>query len=259
MELGDGDSRTAGELALSRGWAAVERLSGGQYPPAAAARLRAYGRAQLALAAARLPGDARVMQGLASKALAEPVKKTAKGRTKAYATAEDAMAVTRSWAAAAPAMMAQPTPRAAGGMVWLAAASVLVAAGIAMAYAGKAQAFAGAERLVNVNTVGSAEELEPLAGTAAPELFAFLERKRPLANIGALAPLRRSAGLPLARLKPSMAVRTPGEFRMGVSAIGGAVLRGILSGGAGLEAGGGSAATARCCRRCTCWRAWGSS
>ncbi len=79
VELGDGDSRTAGELALSRGWAAVERLSSGQYPPAEAARLRAYGRAQLALAAARLPGDARVMQGLASKALAEPVKKTAKG------------------------------------------------------------------------------------------------------------------------------------------------------------------------------------
>ncbi len=78
VELGDGDSRTAGELALSRGWAAIERLSDGQYPAAAAARLRAYGRAQLALAAARLPGDARVMQGLASKALAEPVKKTAK-------------------------------------------------------------------------------------------------------------------------------------------------------------------------------------
>ncbi len=127
------------------------------------------------------------------------------------------MAVTRSWAAAAPAMVARTTPRAASVMVWLAPASLLVAAGIAMAYAGKAQAFAGAERLVNVNTVGSAEELEPLAGAAAPELFAFLERKRPLANIGALAPLRRSAGLPLAQMKPRMAVRTPAEFRMALA------------------------------------------
>ncbi len=78
VELGDGESRTAGELALSRGWAAIERLGDGQYSEAAAARLRTFERDQMALAAARLPGDARVQQGLASKALAAPVKKTAK-------------------------------------------------------------------------------------------------------------------------------------------------------------------------------------
>jgi cell division protein FtsI/penicillin-binding protein 2/cell division protein FtsW (lipid II flippase) len=124
------------------------------------------------------------------------------------------MAVTKSWAAAAPAILAvERPPRAASGLVWLLAASVLVAAGLVLAYAGKSQAFAGADRLVNVNTVGSAEELKPLAGPAADGLFEFLERKRPIANIGALAPLRRTMRLPLARLKPSMAVRTPAEFR----------------------------------------------
>ena len=127
------------------------------------------------------------------------------------------MAVTRSWTAAAPAKIAKRTPAPGPGMVWIVAASLLVAAGIFMAYAGKAQAFAGAERLINVNTVASADELAPLAGSAAPELFAFLERKRPLANIGALSPLRRSTGLPLARLKPSLAVRTAAEFRLALA------------------------------------------
>lgn len=124
------------------------------------------------------------------------------------------MAVTKSWAVAAPAMIAvEKPPAVASGVVWLVAASCLVAAGLVMSYAGKSQSFAGAERLVNVNTVSSAEELKPLAGPAADGLFDFLERKRPIANIGALAPLRRSMHLPLARLKPSMAVRTPAEFR----------------------------------------------
>jgi cell division protein FtsI/penicillin-binding protein 2/cell division protein FtsW (lipid II flippase) len=43
--------------------------------------------------------------------------------------------------------------------------------------------------------------------------FEFLQRKRPIANIGALAPLRRSQKLPLARLKPLMIVRSPREFQ----------------------------------------------
>jgi cell division protein FtsI/penicillin-binding protein 2/cell division protein FtsW (lipid II flippase) len=124
------------------------------------------------------------------------------------------MAVTKSWAAAAPAIIAvEKPPAVARGVIWLAVASLLVAAGLVMAYAGKSQAFEGAERLVNVNTVASAEELKPLAGPAADGLFDFLERKRPIAHIGALAPLRRSIHLPLARLKPSMTVRTPAEFR----------------------------------------------
>src|SRR5262249_17358661 len=35
---------------------------------------------------------------------------------------------------------------------------------------------------------------------------------RPLRNVGALSPLRRRDGLPLARLKPQMIVRTPRDF-----------------------------------------------
>jgi cell division protein FtsI/penicillin-binding protein 2/cell division protein FtsW (lipid II flippase) len=125
------------------------------------------------------------------------------------------MAVTKSWAGAAPAILAvEKPPAVASGAAWLLAASLLVAGGLAMAYAGKSQAFAGAGQLVNVNTVASAEELKPLAGPSAEGLFDFLERKRPIANIGALAPLRRTIHLPLARLKPSMAVRTPAEFRV---------------------------------------------
>ncbi len=122
------------------------------------------------------------------------------------------MPITKSWAAAAPALIAVEKPPAAAGIAWLAAASLLVAAGLTIVYAGKSQSFAGAEALVNVNTVQSAEELAPLAGPAAPGVFEFLENKRPLANIGALAPLRRELHLPLARLKPSMIVRTPAEF-----------------------------------------------
>lgn len=125
------------------------------------------------------------------------------------------MAVTKSWAAGAPAMIAvEKPPAVASGIAWLAAASLLVVAGLVMAYAGKSQAFDGAGRLVNVNTVASADELKPLAGPAADGLFDYLDRKRPIANIGALAPLRRTMRLPLARLKPSMTVRTPEEFRV---------------------------------------------
>jgi cell division protein FtsI/penicillin-binding protein 2/cell division protein FtsW (lipid II flippase) len=125
------------------------------------------------------------------------------------------MAVTKSWGAAVPAMIAvEKPPKVASGIAWLACASVLVAAGLAMAYAGKSQEFGGAQALVNVNTAASSDELKPLVGPAADDVFDFLQRKRPIANIGALAPLRRTLHLPLARLKPSMTVRTPAEFRM---------------------------------------------
>ena len=54
-ELGDTGDRTLGDLALSRGYATLERLSGGMYPPAAAAQWRQYARDQFALAARMLP------------------------------------------------------------------------------------------------------------------------------------------------------------------------------------------------------------
>jgi cell division protein FtsI/penicillin-binding protein 2/cell division protein FtsW (lipid II flippase) len=91
-----------------------------------------------------------------------------------------------------------------------------------MAYAAKQQSFAGTERLVNVNAVSSPDDLLPLLESfpdrrerqaVAEGTYEFLQRKRPIANIGALAPLRRSQKLPLARLKPLMIVRGPREFQ----------------------------------------------
>jgi len=55
--LGDAGDRTMGELALSRGYATLDRLNSGMYPPAAAAQLRRYARDQFALAAKRMPSS----------------------------------------------------------------------------------------------------------------------------------------------------------------------------------------------------------
>jgi hypothetical protein len=78
VKLGDTGDRTAGELALSRGYATIERLKDGAYAGTAAARQREYARSQIKIAAAKLPGDPRVKEALASKALVKPsVKKTA--------------------------------------------------------------------------------------------------------------------------------------------------------------------------------------
>jgi hypothetical protein len=83
IQLGDRTDRTAGELALSRGYATIDRLNSGAYAGAGAAKMRDYARAQLQAAAAKLPGDVRVQQGLTNKALATPaVKKTAMYRRK---------------------------------------------------------------------------------------------------------------------------------------------------------------------------------
>ncbi len=55
VELGDGDDRVLGELALSRGYAALERLSGSRYSAVAAAHTRIYARDQFAVAAGKMP------------------------------------------------------------------------------------------------------------------------------------------------------------------------------------------------------------
>jgi hypothetical protein len=58
VELGAGDDRTRGKLALSRGNATLERLSGGgPYPETAAANLRLDARNQFAIAAQKMAGD----------------------------------------------------------------------------------------------------------------------------------------------------------------------------------------------------------
>jgi hypothetical protein len=57
VELGARDASTRGKLALSEGYAVLERLGGGQYTDVAAARLREHARERFASAAMGLPGD----------------------------------------------------------------------------------------------------------------------------------------------------------------------------------------------------------
>ena len=170
------------------------------------------------------------------------------------------MAVTRSWTApgASPLVFAVEKPAAPRGeWAWLACASLFVATGLAQVYAAKTQNFARVEQqlrhgeLVNINQVGSPEQLLPLLESfprhgerelVAERTFAFLEHARPLRNAGSLAALRAGADeiesdrrwdvlrkrlheqqaqsrparrfglLPLARLKPLIVVRAPREF-----------------------------------------------
>jgi eukaryotic-like serine/threonine-protein kinase len=56
-DLGSGDDRTLGKLALSSGYAVLERLTGGQYSDAAATQMRANARDLFASAAMQLPKD----------------------------------------------------------------------------------------------------------------------------------------------------------------------------------------------------------
>ena len=136
------------------------------------------------------------------------------------------MAVTRSWttAGATPALISvEPARHPGAGLAWLVYASVLVAAGIGMAYLAKVPALNTTEHLVNLNRTASSEELLPLLEsysdrvereTVAQTVFEFLDRRRPLPNAGALSALRRTHRLPLARIKPMIMVRTPGEFQL---------------------------------------------
>ena len=145
------------------------------------------------------------------------------------------MAVTRSWAGSdtRPELVSIGKTRRPrrGKTLWLMAASLLIAAGLAMVYAAKSQSFPAAAQLIDVNRVVSPEELLPALEivpdraqrqTLAESLFAFLERARPIPNIGALSALRRRnapqadlwAHVPLARLKPLLLVRSPNEFRL---------------------------------------------
>src|SRR5580698_4456724 len=118
------------------------------------------------------------------------------------------------------------------GTFWLASASVLVAAGLAFVYAAKTQNFADVSDrlrhgdLLNLNTVSSAEQIEPFLdviqdGTErhvdAEKLLEFLRAAHPLRNVGTVSRLRQQhkALLPVSRLKPAWVVRTPNEFRRG--------------------------------------------
>ena len=161
------------------------------------------------------------------------------------------MAVTRSWSGArsVPAVVAvkRPLPRRIE-LLWLLAASLFVAAGLGIVYTAKLPVLNPPQAPVNLNTAASADDLLPVLEPfpdrtertlVAERVFEFLERERPLRNVGALAglrvsaaeiegdarwdslrrrlrehPARRVALLPVARLKPLLAVRTAREFRI---------------------------------------------
>src|ERR1700723_2563491 len=116
------------------------------------------------------------------------------------------MAVTRSWSASGTrpsvvAVKAAAAPR--GDLAWLICASLFVAAGLASVYAAKSLAMADADRLVNLNTVQSTDQLLPLlesfpAGEArqqvAQQTLQYLQRVRPVRNAGALSGLKAQPG-----------------------------------------------------------------
>jgi cell division protein FtsI/penicillin-binding protein 2/cell division protein FtsW (lipid II flippase) len=132
------------------------------------------------------------------------------------------MTVTRSWEQRA-ARDPVPTGRRRE-LLCLLGASLLVGCGLALAYRGKTQDFGGLEErirrgaLLNLNAARGPEQLIPYlqmlpdAGereAAAARIWAFVEKARPLPNVGALGRLRI---LPLARIKPLLVVREPRQF-----------------------------------------------
>ncbi|HWB96603.1 MAG TPA: FtsW/RodA/SpoVE family cell cycle protein, partial [Bryobacteraceae bacterium] len=147
------------------------------------------------------------------------------------------MAVTRSWESrehVEPQFAIARPARAASFRLWsllpLMTASLLVAAGLGLVYSARSRDLAEASaklqrgELLNLNTVNGAGQIEPFllffADTEARQrgaeaAYAFVERSRPLPNVGALARLRegRHSLLPLGKLKPLAIVRTPREFQ----------------------------------------------
>ena len=135
------------------------------------------------------------------------------------------MAVTKSWTAAgaAPAVLAVGQKRYTGAharaeLVWLLCSSLLVAIAMGMVFVAKTQTWAGPRpSMVNLNTVSSADQLVPLLESSpdrdslAAEVFASLEKGRPLKNVGAVA--RKLPRRVFAQIKPLMVVRTPWEFQ----------------------------------------------
>ena len=128
------------------------------------------------------------------------------------------MAVTRSWtqAGTSPVMVKVPRRRISVGTIWLLGSSLLVATGLWFVFQAKLQRMSDAP-VLNLNTVASPDELLPALeyfpnrADLAPQIYAYLERARPLRHTGALTAVipRRQ----FARVKPLFAVRGPNEFR----------------------------------------------
>jgi cell division protein FtsW (lipid II flippase)/cell division protein FtsI/penicillin-binding protein 2 len=145
------------------------------------------------------------------------------------------MAVTRTWEnRGSLEQLLQEETKGSGRQkefVFLCGASLLALCGLLLVYLAKTQSFEGDEgrlrrgEIVNINAAQSPSELFPALtnlaadrqGAAAEQLFEFIQRRKPLPNIGSLSHLRAADTqhplVPLARVKPLMVVRTPQEFR----------------------------------------------
>jgi cell division protein FtsW (lipid II flippase)/cell division protein FtsI/penicillin-binding protein 2 len=140
------------------------------------------------------------------------------------------LAVTKSWeskvlASGARAGAASPARPGWRQFVWLAAASVLVGSGLLLVYSAKTRGI-DRESLLDLNQVAKPEQLLPFLQVfpdadereqVAGKMFDYIESHRPLPNVGALARLRSAPHvplLPLAKLKPAFAVRTPREYQL---------------------------------------------
>ncbi len=140
------------------------------------------------------------------------------------------MAVTKSWESNVLATDAKAAgaPGRVGWreFTWLISSSVLVAIGLLMVYSAKTQNFPELSRalahgeLIDLNRVTKPEQLLPFLEVfqdeaarerVASKIFDYLSTHPQLPNVGALA--RLHLGMPLAKLKPALVVRTPGEFQ----------------------------------------------
>ena len=145
------------------------------------------------------------------------------------------MAVTKSWEIATAARVehaARKPVERRHELVWLAIASLFAFCGLFFVFAAKTRDFAQEQaridrgELRNLNRIDRAGELIPALqmipdpaerGSVAERMIAYVEELRsrgPIPNVGALSRLRANSQplVRLAKLKPLLVVRTPGEF-----------------------------------------------
>lgn len=127
------------------------------------------------------------------------------------------MAVTRSWEEKVLVATEPTAPPRSRGLPWLIGASILVLSGLVTVYLAKTRDFGASPAPLNLNTVNSPAQIEPVLrifsdpaerDAVSRGILDYVASHRPLPNVGALAKLH----LPLARLKPLLAVRTPREY-----------------------------------------------
>ena len=146
------------------------------------------------------------------------------------------MAVTRSWAGqvvlTAEAVKPPVPVERRRELWWLIGSSILIATGLLLVLSAKTRNFSAASArladgsILNLNGVSAEEQLLPYLqfvpesdrAETAHQVFSFLQRHRPLPNVGALARIRVAGGgrtraaLPMNLAKPLFVVRTPAGY-----------------------------------------------